>query len=104
MMLLQVWASKWNDRAWLSRKARGVADTDLFMACLLQQVRQHLLLCTAAAASWGWGTAAPNLHSLYMRGPDDVISTAPASTAAASWGWVLEHPTCMAAAAAVAAT
>lgn len=35
---MQVWASKWNDRAWLSRKARGVADADLFMACLLQQV------------------------------------------------------------------
>ncbi|DBB11157.1 TPA: Phosphoglucan, water dikinase, chloroplastic [Trebouxia sp. C0006] len=36
--ICQVWASKWNDRAWLSRKARGVADADLFMACLLQQV------------------------------------------------------------------
>lgn len=38
MACWQVWASKWNDRAWLSRKARGVADGDLFMACLLQQV------------------------------------------------------------------
>ena len=35
---LQVWASKWNDRAWLSRRARGVAEGDLFMSCLLQQV------------------------------------------------------------------
>lgn len=34
-----VWASKWNERAWLSRRARGVRDADLFMACLLQQVR-----------------------------------------------------------------
>ncbi|KAK9803518.1 hypothetical protein WJX73_002149 [Symbiochloris irregularis] len=33
-----VWASKWNERAWLSRRARGVKDSDLFMACLLQQV------------------------------------------------------------------
>ena len=34
---MQVWASKWSDRAWLSRRARGVADTSLFMAVLLQQ-------------------------------------------------------------------
>lgn len=40
LVCVQVWASKWNDRAWLSRKARGVADADLFMACLLQQVCQ----------------------------------------------------------------
>ena len=33
-----VWASKWNDRAWLSRKARGIKDADLQMAVLLQQV------------------------------------------------------------------
>ena len=33
-----VWASKWNDRAWLSRQARGVKESDLYMACLLQQV------------------------------------------------------------------
>lgn len=33
-----VWASKWNDRAWLSRKARGIKDGDLKMAVLLQQV------------------------------------------------------------------
>ena len=38
---LQVWASKWGDRAWLSRKARSVADSDLYMACLLQQVHDH---------------------------------------------------------------
>lgn len=35
---LQVWASKWNDRAWLSRRARGVPDSALFMAALIQQV------------------------------------------------------------------
>lgn len=34
----QVWASKWTERAWLSRKARGVKDSDLYMAALLQQV------------------------------------------------------------------
>ena len=33
-----VWASKWNDRAWLSRKARGIKDDDLKMAVLVQQV------------------------------------------------------------------
>ena len=33
-----VWASKWNDRAWLSRKARGIKEADLKMAVLLQQV------------------------------------------------------------------
>lgn len=35
---VQVWASKWNDRAWLGRQAAGLAEDDLFMACLLQQV------------------------------------------------------------------
>ncbi len=53
----QVWASKWNDRAWLSRKARGVADADLFMACLLQQVRHSTvnacaLSLPAIISSW----------------------------------------------------
>lgn len=33
-----VWASKWTERAWLSRKARGVQDDELYMAVLLQQV------------------------------------------------------------------
>ncbi|KAK9862996.1 hypothetical protein WJX84_004122 [Apatococcus fuscideae] len=36
--ICQVWASKWNDRAWLGRQAAGLAEDDLFMACLLQQV------------------------------------------------------------------
>ncbi|MBU6400708.1 MAG: hypothetical protein KGS61_10340, partial [Verrucomicrobia bacterium] len=36
--LKQVWASKWNERAWLSRRKMGVADADLFMAVLLQPV------------------------------------------------------------------
>jgi hypothetical protein len=37
--ICRVWASKWNDRAWLSRRAYGVPDDDLFMSVLLQQVR-----------------------------------------------------------------
>ncbi|PSC73883.1 ABC transporter A family member 2 isoform B [Micractinium conductrix] len=36
--ICQVWASKWNDRAWLSRRTQGVPDKDLYMAVLLQQV------------------------------------------------------------------
>jgi alpha-glucan,water dikinase len=34
----QVWASKWNDRAFLSRKRMGVPHESLFMAVLIQQV------------------------------------------------------------------
>ncbi|MBV9123703.1 MAG: hypothetical protein JO112_10135, partial [Planctomycetes bacterium] len=34
----RVWASKWNERAFLSRRARGVAHDDLRMAVLIQQV------------------------------------------------------------------
>jgi alpha-glucan, water dikinase len=34
----RVWASKWNERATLSRKAYGIAHEDLFMAVLIQQV------------------------------------------------------------------
>jgi alpha-glucan,water dikinase len=34
----RVWASKWNERAFLSRKANGIAHEDLFMAVLIQQV------------------------------------------------------------------
>lgn len=45
---MQVWASKWSERAWLSRKARGVPDASLYMAVLLQQAgadpMHHLLL------------------------------------------------------------
>jgi alpha-glucan,water dikinase len=33
-----VWASKWNDRAYLSRRARGVAQDSLIMAVLIQEV------------------------------------------------------------------
>lgn len=36
--ICSVWASKWSDRAWLSRKAVGVPDHDLFMSVLLQRV------------------------------------------------------------------
>jgi alpha-glucan,water dikinase len=34
----RVWASKWNERAFLSRRARGIPHDSLFMAVLLQQV------------------------------------------------------------------
>ena len=40
-----VWASKWGDRAWLSRRARRVPDSELFMACLIQQVCAAQQLC-----------------------------------------------------------
>lgn len=36
--ICKVWASKWNDRAWLSRKASHIPEEDLYMAVLLQQV------------------------------------------------------------------
>jgi alpha-glucan,water dikinase len=36
--ICRVWASKWNERAYLSRRARGVPHADLFMAVLVQQV------------------------------------------------------------------
>jgi len=38
MCIKRVWASKWNERAYLSRKARGIGHNDLFMAVLIQQV------------------------------------------------------------------
>jgi alpha-glucan, water dikinase len=34
----RVWASKWNERAYLSRRARGVLHDDLLMAVLIQEV------------------------------------------------------------------
>ncbi len=34
----RVWASKWNERAYLSRKTRGIPHDDLFMAVLVQEV------------------------------------------------------------------
>jgi hypothetical protein len=49
---LQVWASKWSDRAWLSRRARNVPDSSLFMAVLLQQALiscYSSLFCVQAA-------------------------------------------------------
>ena len=33
-----MWASKWNDRAWLSRRAQAVPEPDLYMAVLLQAI------------------------------------------------------------------
>jgi alpha-glucan,water dikinase len=38
MCIKQVWASKWNDRAYLSRRSMGFADESLAMAVLVQQV------------------------------------------------------------------
>jgi alpha-glucan,water dikinase len=38
MCIKRVWASKWNERAYLSRKARGIPHGDLLMAVLVQQV------------------------------------------------------------------
>ncbi len=34
----RVWASKWNERAYFSRSARGIRHEDIFMAVLIQQV------------------------------------------------------------------
>jgi alpha-glucan,water dikinase len=34
----RVWASKWNDRAYLSRRARGIPHESLLMAVLIQEV------------------------------------------------------------------
>ncbi len=34
----KVWASKWNERAFVSRRKRGIPHDDLFMAVLIQQV------------------------------------------------------------------
>ncbi|KAF5831865.1 glutathione synthetase ATP-binding domain-like protein [Dunaliella salina] len=36
--ICRVWASKWNDRAWLNRRALKLPDDDLVMGVLLQQV------------------------------------------------------------------
>lgn len=36
--VVKVWASKWTDRAWLYRQARGIPDQDLLMGCLIQPV------------------------------------------------------------------
>ncbi|NOZ25827.1 MAG: hypothetical protein GXO94_07050 [Nitrospirae bacterium] len=38
MCIKRVWASKWNERAYLSRRTRGIPDEDLYMAVLIQQV------------------------------------------------------------------
>ncbi len=38
MCVKRVWASKWNERAHLSRRARGIPHEDLFMAVLIQEV------------------------------------------------------------------
>ena len=33
-----VWASKWNDRAWLSRKAQNISEDALYMSVLMQNM------------------------------------------------------------------
>ena len=38
MCIKKVWASKWNDRAYVSRRTREIPHEDLFMAVLIQQV------------------------------------------------------------------
>jgi alpha-glucan,water dikinase len=38
MCIKHVWSSKWNDRAYLSRKANGIPHDDLFMSVLIQRV------------------------------------------------------------------
>jgi alpha-glucan,water dikinase len=38
MCVKRVWGSKWNERAHLSRMARGIPHDDLFMAVLIQEV------------------------------------------------------------------
>ena len=38
MCIKRVWASKWNDRAYVSRRKLGIPHDDLFMAILIQQV------------------------------------------------------------------
>jgi alpha-glucan,water dikinase len=36
--ITRVWASKWNDRAFFNRRANGIADDQLLMAVLIQEV------------------------------------------------------------------
>lgn len=38
MCIKRVWSSKWNERAYLSRRARGIPHEDLLMAVLIQEV------------------------------------------------------------------
>jgi alpha-glucan,water dikinase len=38
MCIKRVWASKWNERAYVSRRSRGIPHEGLFMAVLIQQV------------------------------------------------------------------
>jgi alpha-glucan,water dikinase len=38
LAIKRVWASKWNERAWLNRRANGVRDDSLFMAVLIQEI------------------------------------------------------------------
>lgn len=38
MCIKRVWGSKWNERAFLSRRAQGISHEDLFMAVLIQEV------------------------------------------------------------------
>ena len=38
MCIKKVWASKWNERAYLSRRTRGIPHDDLYMAVLIQKI------------------------------------------------------------------
>ncbi len=38
LCIKRVWASKWNERAYFSREARGILHDDIFMAVLIQEV------------------------------------------------------------------
>jgi alpha-glucan,water dikinase len=38
MFIKRVWSSKWNDRAYLSRRANGIPHDELFMSVLIQRV------------------------------------------------------------------
>lgn len=63
---MQVWASKWSDRAWLSRRALKLPDDDLVMGVLLQEVRGVIpscmscvfVVCVRACAECAWLSSA----------------------------------------------
>lgn len=67
-----VWASKWNDRAWLSRGALGMAEDDLVMSVLVQQIvaaRYAFVLHTADPLTGRGG----NLHGELVIGMGEAL-------------------------------
>lgn len=50
--ICRVWASKWTERAWLSRRSRGVPEDKLYMAVLLQQVDWKGSACMMHSMGW----------------------------------------------------